>query len=429
MRNRKKLIALLLSFVMIISITACGSKNSKDNGKGTEAKKSSTSNELTYWYWADNSEYSSLMKEIVTKFNESNESGIIVKAEEYPWDGGGYSQNLFTAAMGGGGPDMATFKLTSAPLFANNDLLLNLDEELKEWEGKTDIADNIWDIMSEATPDVEGTYVMPWNIQVLYVYYRPSQFKEAGIEIPETYAEFLDACEKLTSDTDGDGKIDRYGFGMRGSTGGQEPWGSFIHAYGGSFDDLNNEKAVKGMEDFVNLYKNKQAQPTAPADGFNEMLENFKAGRTAMMIHHTGSSAGLKEALGDDVAAFKFPVGEGGQWTSMGDTDNIIFKSVANKEGALEFVKYMAIGEGQKMWCEGTRNVPVSKTVQEQEFFQSDEFMKVSIESIDFAGILPVLDTTTEWINTTWPNTISQSLSGDITSKEAMEILNKALYD
>ena len=35
-------------------------------------------------------------------------------------------------------------------------------------------------------------------------------------------------------DTNGDGKTDVYGFGMRGASGGQEPWGSFIYGEGGS---------------------------------------------------------------------------------------------------------------------------------------------------------------------------------------------------
>ena len=46
---------------------------------------------------------------------------------------------------------------------------------------------------------------MPWNTQVLYVYYRPSMFKAAGISVPKTYDEFLGAVEKLTRDTNGDG--------------------------------------------------------------------------------------------------------------------------------------------------------------------------------------------------------------------------------
>lgn len=95
--------------------------------------------------------------------------------------------------------------------------------------------------MSDASR-TKSVYVMPWNTQVLYVYYRPSMFKKVGISVPKTYAEFLEACRKLTQDTNGDGKTDVYGFGMRGAKGGQEPWGSFIWARGGNFNDMTTTR-------------------------------------------------------------------------------------------------------------------------------------------------------------------------------------------
>ena len=48
------------------------------------------------------------MQDIIKKFNEENKYGITVEGEEVPWDGGGYSNTLFNAAMGGGAPDVAT---------------------------------------------------------------------------------------------------------------------------------------------------------------------------------------------------------------------------------------------------------------------------------------------------------------------------------
>ncbi|MDF2590565.1 MAG: extracellular solute-binding protein [Clostridia bacterium] len=442
----KKLLAVLAVLALSISsLTGCGgstkeesatpketanapAENNSADTKDAKSEEETASKEttLTYWYWADNSDYSNKMQEIVKEFNETNKSGITIKAEEQPWDGGAYSQNLFTAAMGGGGPDIATWKLTATPLFTANNLLAELDGYIEKWADKDDIDANLYNIMKQAGGS-DKTYVMPWNTQVLYVYYRPSMFKEVGIEVPKTYEEFLTACEKLTRDTDGDGKIDVYGFGMRGAKGGQEPWGSFIHGRGGSFEDFTTDQAVKGMEDFMNLYKKGYVPPTAPADGFNEIIANFKSGRTAMTIHHTGSSAGMVETFGEDVAAFPFPKGDG-QWTSMGDTENVIFEKCKDKEAAFEFVSYMAAGKGQQVWCETTGNVPVSKRVQAMPVFQDNKFMKASIEGVSYAGILPILDTTTEWVSTIWPNTISQALSGEITAKEAMETLQKELY-
>ena len=156
---------------------------------------------------------------------------------------------------------------------------------------------------------------------------------------------------------------------------------------GGSFDDLTSDASVQGMQDFIDLYKNGYVPESATNDGFNETVANFKSGKTAMFIHHIGSSKGMVEELGDDVDAFIIPKGKG-QWTSMGDTETVMFDSCENKAAAFEWMKYLATEEGQEMWCEGTGQVPVSQTVQQEDYFQNDKFMKylwkVSISRVQF---------------------------------------------
>jgi multiple sugar transport system substrate-binding protein len=418
----KKMFMVLLLIVLSFGLIACNAKDTTTN-EGSESEGDSKT--VKYWYWADNPEYSEVMQNIIKEFNETNGKGITVVGEEYPWDGGAYSESLFTAAMGGGGPDVATFKLTSTPLFTANKLLANLDDYIANWEDKDDIDENLYNVMKDSS-GTDNVYVMPWNTQILYVYYRPSIFEKAGVEVPTTYEEFLTAIKKTTMDTNGDGKTDIYGFGMRGAKGGQEPWGSFVYGRGGDFESLDSKEAIEGMEDYINLYKEGYVPPTATTDGFNEIIANFKSGKTAMTIHHTGSSKGMVETFGDDVSAFAFPAGEG-QWTSMGDTENVIFDSSKNKDAAFEWVSYLATGKGQQDWNEATGNVPVSKKVQALDYFQNDKFMKASIEGMGYAGIIPIRDTTTEWINTIWPNTISSALLGDISAKEAMKTLQEEL--
>ena len=407
----KKLFALLLALCM------CATMASAALAEDTTIK---------FWFWADNDAYADTMQEMIDDFNATNGKGITVIGQQYPWDGGAYSQNLLTAAIGGGGPDVATFKLTATPSFVGNDLLANLDEFIANWEDKDQINENLYNTMRTAS-GTDSIYVMPWNTQVLYVYYRPSMFEAAGVTVPTTYEEFLDACAKLTRDTDGDGKTDVYGFGMRGSNGGQEPWGCSAYAGGGDWEHLDSEGAIKGMQDYIDLYTNGYAPETAPNDGFAQVIDNFKSGLTAMTIHHIGSSAQMMELFGDDVAAFVFPAGEG-QWTSMGDTETVMFESCANKEAAFEWMAYLATGKGQETWCTVTGNVPVAARVQEMEQFQSNPFMKVSIEGAPVAGILPILDTTTEWISN-WPGTIQQALLGQITAEECMKTLQAALWE
>lgn len=439
MRNliSKKMVAFLVASSMSAVLAGCeGGQKMTTTSAAAEMDEAMTASAgektepvtIRFQYWADNTDYSALMQEIIRKFNETNGKGVTVIGEEQPWDGGAYSENLFNAKMGGGDVDVSTWKLTSTPLFVNNDLLLDLTPYIDKWSDKEDIEDNIYKVMKEAGGDDSKMYVMPWNIQVLYVYYRPSIFRAAGIENPPTsYEEFLEDIKKCTMDADGDGKTDIYGFGMRGAKGGQEPWGSFINGEGGAFEKLTEADSVKGMQDFIDLYQNGYVPPTATSDGFNEIIANFKSGLTAMTIHHTGSSADMEAIFGDDVSAFAFPKGRG-QWTSMGDTETVIFSSCEHPDAAFEWVSYLATGEGQKMWCEGTGNVPVSKTVAQEDFFQSNRFMRASLEGESYAGILPILDTTTEWISTIWPNTVAQALNGDISAEDCMQILQKELW-
>ena len=133
------------------------------------------------------------------------------------------------------------------------------------------------------------------------------------------------------------------------------------------------------------------------------------------------------DTFGDDVDAFPFP-GDVGRWTSMGDTENVLLRSSKNKDAAFEWLAYLATGKGQETWCTVTGNVPVSKVVAQLPFFQNNRFMKVSIEGAPFAGIFPILDTTTEWINVIWPNTVAAALSGKLSAAEAMRQLQAGLY-
>lgn len=437
----KRVFATVLALVMCLSLfAACGGGTSSSapasTPASTPAEPASTpaddgaDNEpvtITHWYWCDNDDYAKTMDEMVADFNATNGKNITVVAEQQPWDGGGYSTNLLNVAVGGGGPDTASFKLTATPSFVANDLLVNLDPYIENWADKDDINENLYNIMRQAS-GTDSVYVMPWNTQILYVYYRPSYFKAAEIEVPTTYEEFLEACKKLTVDADGDGTPEQYGFSMRGSKGGQEPWGSFIMAAGGSWEELNSADAVKGMQDFIDLYTNHYVPDTAPNDGFQETIEtNFKSGKCAMVIHHTGSYKGMVDTFGDDVDAFQFPAGKG-RWTSMGDTENVMFERCENKDAAFEWLAYLATGKGQETWCTVTGNVPVSSRVQQMAEFQDNRFMKASIEGTDFAGILPILDTTSEFISDVWPATVQQALLGDMTAQEAMDTLQKALW-
>ena len=163
----KKVTAIAATTAMAVSMLAgCGSSKTETTAAATqaaaetkaaetEAAKEESAEPVTikFQYWADNTDYSALMQDIIKKFNDENGKGITVVGEEQPWDGGAYAENLFNAKMGGSDVDVSTWKLTSTPLFANNDLLLDLTPYVDAMDTKADIDDNIYSVMREAGGD------------------------------------------------------------------------------------------------------------------------------------------------------------------------------------------------------------------------------------------------------------------------------------
>lgn len=435
----KKLLAFLMALVMMASMAACGNSGATETtaapqpaataAKEDAAAVDSTPEEvsLKFWYWADNTDQSALIQEAVALFNESNGKGITVVAEEYPWNSGGYTETMFTAVVGGGGPDISTFKVSAGKLYAANNLLADMTGYIDGWEDASQISDAAWSIMKSSTGD--GTIsILPWTLEPLYVYYRPSYFEAAGVEIPTTVDEFLTACEKLTRDTNGDGKIDVYGYGMRGAAGGQEHLGNFLYAYGASWDDLTTPEAVEAYKAYLSIYQNGYAPESAVNAAYAELVDGFSTGLTAMIIHHVGSSTSWLEQFGDDVGAFVFPGTEKGRWTCAGDTEFVIMDGCKNKEAAFEFYKFMTTGEGGTLWFRGTGKGLGTPNVVATEEYAANRFQAVSAEGMAYAGVLPATDTVSEFINNVWAPTNQQALLGQVSAEDALQTMNDALH-
>lgn len=422
----KKMVAIILAVCVAatLALAGCGgnSQSASSGGKDQVVK-------LKHWVWLDNPK-DPTMANLVKEFN-STHPNIQVELEVIPW--GDFRTRLLTAVTSGDAPDTACFKLTWVPEFAGNKALEPLNPYLDKWQGKSDIQDNLWDVFT-VTED-KNMYVMPWIVQALYMYYRPSLFKEAGVEVPQTWDEFLVAAQKLTRDKDGDGQIDQYGFGMRGARYGHEPWGSFVFASVEGNKIMENGKAVfntpearKANDFFLDLYrKYKVVPPTAPADGFAEIVNNFKSGKTAMVVHHIRSYKDMEKQFGDDVSAFPIPAGPKGRWTSLGDTENVVFSASKHKEAAFTFISWLAEKDQIDKWCQASGDVPVCKSVQKMDFYQNNRFMKASFESLPFAHVYPVTTAMGEWIESVWPAVTQQALQGQITGDDMMNQLEAAM--
>ena len=371
---------------------------------------------VRFWYHFDNAD--NPMSALVQAFEAEN-PGITIEAENIPWNS--YYDSLYTAVAAGSGPDAAMVKMFAQPRLIEMGALEPIGDRIAGWNGAADIQDNLFDL----TKGFDGnTYYMPIQYVALYLYYRADLFVAAGLEPPKTCEDFRTAAMTLS---DGD----TYGFSFRGGKGGHDHWASLVLSTGADFSagSLTSDSAVAATQFIVDLFqKDKAFPPSAPNDGFKEITGTFKSGRSAMTIHHIGSSKGMVEALGDKVSATVVPECGGGRWTAFGDESTAVFSAAADQDAAWKWIAFLSSEGHNAEFNVATGQLPVTKSDAASWSLHEKRFVDATMASLPFAGMLPNVSETSDFVNTVWPVNMQRALTGEITAAE-MNAAIEELYN
>jgi multiple sugar transport system substrate-binding protein len=262
-------------------------------------------------------------------------------------------EKLTTMAIGGNLPDMY-MHFTS---FTGKALQMRIFEDLIPLLGQ-DYVDGFDPLfLAEA---IQGGKLLwaPWVGIPAAILYRKDIFEKAGIKVfPKTQDEFLALAKKLTVDTDGDGKIDQYGWAIVGTPNGSGA-GRFhsMVINGGAFnvkEDSNGKfisgASLKGYETALQLYgdaiKAGVVPPGYTTSGYPEASSQIATGKGVMMLtgpHSMGIIVTQNPALKGKLAAFPIPTANGaGQITTLGQHGYAVSRSSKNKELAAQYIKFM----------------------------------------------------------------------------------------
>ena len=368
---------------------------------------------VRFWYHFDNAD--NPMDALVAEFEAEN-PGIKVDAENVPWNS--YYDQLYTSIVGGNAPDAAMVKLFAQPRLIELGALHPIDDDIANWDGAANIEDGLIDLVKGG----DGSqYYLPVQYVALYLYYRADMLAELGLEVPTTCDEFRDVAKALTRDTDGDGQTDVYGFGFRGAKGGHDHWGTFVlGAQDVSLTDgITSEAGVAGTQFVADLFQKDQVfPPSAPNDGFQEIIGAFKAGRTAMTIHHIGSANGMVEALGDKVSAAPVPACGGGSWTAFGDESTAVLSNAEDPEAAFKWISFLSSEGHNTTFNQATGQLPVVKADASNWTMHPERFVAATQASVPAAQLLPSSSATSDFVNTVWPTNMQRVLIGEISAEE-----------
>ncbi|MDF2648871.1 MAG: extracellular solute-binding protein family 1, partial [Paenibacillus sp.] len=214
----KKAVSLTLASLLLTG-SLIGCSNAGSQGKNEVAAISSTnvtaapSNEkvkLTYFSWDPSQE--KVLNDLIVKFNQENPN-IEVSMQSYkPAD---YWPKISAMAAAGNAPDVFDMSSGFVDEWASKGLLYNV-QKLVDSDIKTD--DYYTSVFKAVRyPDKEkgDMYAFPYAWVTTVLYYNKEMFDKAKLAYPNdkwTWDDFLGASKKLTLDTNGDSKIDQWGF-------------------------------------------------------------------------------------------------------------------------------------------------------------------------------------------------------------------------
>lgn len=305
--------------------------------------------------------------------------------------------------------------------------LNDLTDRIAAWERRGDFDDSRF-----ASITKEGkVYGVPAFTFVDWMYYRKDWFDEAGLAPPTTYAEFRDAAIKLTDPAKG-----RFGFGMRGGAGGQAFVINVMEGFGAKLiqDDgtigLDRDKAIEAIDWWAGLLvKDGAVPPSAPNDGFRQIMEAFQTGQTAMLWHHTGSFQDNSKLLkaGVEFATAAIPAGPVNRVSRLGYAYNTSTKP-ETIDAAWEWIKFWGEPDAAVAFLEKTGYFPASTVAAQDERIIGNPLYKPAADTLGFGIPMPSFPGFAGWSESVVLPAFQRVLIKEATPEQAVDEMIDGLH-
>ncbi len=392
----KNLIATPIVFAL--ALAACGgapaTTTSPTQAPAAASKPAATAapasvTKLTFWYALSGAQ-GKVIEAMVDKYNKSQSAAQVEVVFQ-----GSYAdiaQKLTAAITAKTVPDVA--QMGGAPTLGESGAVVNVGD-LMAAADKTAIYDGFWEYNK-----YKGAIVsMPFNNSVPLLYYNKDLFKAAGLDPekpPATWDELVTAAKALTKDTDGDGKIDQWGFNTHTDT--HWYFSAMVMQNGGKIlsDDgkkviYNSPEGVEALQfwgDLVNKHK------VMPANQHAQTAPDFVAGKIGMAMRSSSTLTTLEKdakfALGVAPLPCKKVCSE-----PIGGASLLVFKTTPEKQkAAWEFVKWMTNPANSVDLFVQTGYVPIHKSVISEkamtDYFAKSPNAEKVVKLLQYSSAIPI---------------------------------------
>lgn len=276
---------------------------------------------------------------------------------------------ITTMATGGDMPDI----FVNSPEFYAKAYDMGLTEDLNSLFGEEYVKGFHPATLKEAVLDNKLQFAPFFTIPTGLLY-RKDLLEQEGIKVPETWDEFVEAAKKLTKDTDGDGKKDRWGFAMVGSKNGSggSRFVPIMRTFGAAelvqndkewITQFDTPEAIQAFQLYGDLVNKHDVVPPGPFQtSYAEAVSLMASDKTAMMVtgpHSIGAILKQNPALEGKLAGAPLPHAPGKSSSSvLGMLGFSISAKSKHKEEAAKYLQFILEKQNQLEWNKVTGRFP-----------------------------------------------------------------------
>ena len=428
MRNKKR--SAFLKALTIIWGTAFILMSFNGCTKGKNEKPKGTVLKLAY---AGGLLSKSIMESVIDSFERSH-PGITV---EMQYIENNYPQKLQTQIAGGTCPDLVWVPDIQFSAYVSKGAFMKLDTFSKNDE-KFNL-DDYYPQAVEMFKYQDGLYGIPLNCAPLVLQYNKDLFDEAGIKYPVkdwTWDDFLIAAKNLTRDTNGDGRIDQFGFSGPNTI---HLMTAFIWQNGGDIFDkkrgistIDSSASIEAVDFYINLIRKYRVSPNLQESKDYPTYEMYWAGKIGMtpFICPWTPEAIKNQRFRWDVAPLPRRKKEATTFFADGFA---IYKGTKYPSEAWELLKYLTGPTGQGIYCKARKIFPTLKKLANSEVFLNPsappENKQVFLQAMTHALPLPITPEFSEIDGTIISRQMELALLGQKSAAEACKSMKDGIEE
>ena len=381
-KNMRRNAALVMAGALVMGLTACGSSGNESNGDG----------KLVFQIW-DAGQKAGMEK--LTEAYMEEHPDVKIEVQATGWDE--YWTKLEASATSNSMPDIFWMHSNQMYKYADNGILADCSDIVD--------ANSFSDISIANAEGSDGkVYGVPKDKDLVVLVYNKEIFDQAGVTYPDdtwTWDNLTEASEKIYEQT---GK-----YGYMAYAHDQIGYWNFVYQNGGEIlneDGTKAEYTEKATSDAIKFYVNLQNNdwcPTQEQFANTSATEQFFSGQGAMFFAGSWDLANFCSTYTDmngkwDVAVLpKCPNPESGDGRAV-ISNSVSYATAAegkNKDTAMDFLKFLASEEGQRIQGESGVAIPAYNGLE-------DTWVNTFAENgydIHPENIIPMFDYSVKYVN------------------------------